>query len=52
MVGEEVAVLVDQTQDQGYYKVDFNASNLPSGIYLYKLSTDNFTSMKKMVLIK
>ena len=51
-LGEEVAVLVNQTQEQGFHQLDFNASNLPSGIYFYSLQTDNFSETKKMLLMK
>ena len=51
-LGEEVAVLANQTQEQGYHQLDFNASNLPSGIYFYSLQTDNFSETKKMLLMK
>jgi photosystem II stability/assembly factor-like uncharacterized protein len=51
-LGEEVAALVNQTQEQGYHQLDFNASNLPSGIYFYSLQTDNFSETKKMLLMK
>ncbi|MCX7611268.1 MAG: T9SS type A sorting domain-containing protein, partial [Ignavibacterium sp.] len=52
LVGEEVAILINEPQEQGYHRVDFEAKDLPSGVYIYKLSTDNFTSVKKMVLMK
>ena len=51
-IGEEILVLVNKEQDQGYHKVEFNGSNLPSGVYLYKLVANNFISTKKMMLIK
>ena len=51
-LGEEVAILINQTQEQGYHQLDFNASNLPSGIYFYSLQTDNFSETKKMLLMK
>jgi photosystem II stability/assembly factor-like uncharacterized protein len=51
-IGEEVAVLLNEVQEQGYHQVDFNASNLPSGIYFYTLQTGNFTATKKMILLK
>jgi len=51
-LGEEVAVLVNQTQEQGYHQLDFNASNLPSGIYFYSLLTENYSETKKMLLMK
>ncbi len=51
-IGEQVAILVDQTQEQGYHQLDFNASNLPSGIYFYSLQTENYSETKKMLLMK
>lgn len=51
-MGQEVATLVDKTQNAGKYMVDFDASNLASGIYLYKLETANQSVAKKMFLIK
>ncbi|MCU7497347.1 MAG: T9SS type A sorting domain-containing protein [Ignavibacteria bacterium] len=52
LLGREVATLVNSEQGAGSYKVEFNASNIPSGIYLYMLRTDNFQETKKMVLLK
>jgi photosystem II stability/assembly factor-like uncharacterized protein len=52
VIGEEVAILVNEEQDKGYHKVDLNASNLPSGVYLYKLQAGNFTETKKLMLLK
>lgn len=51
-IGEEIAVLVNQTQEQGYHQLEFNASNLPSGIYFYSLQAGNFNETKKMLLLK
>jgi hypothetical protein len=50
--GMEVATLVNETKAAGYYTVNFNASSLSSGIYFYTLQTNNFTSTKKMMLLK
>lgn len=52
IIGEELAVLINETQDKGYHSVNFNAQNLPSGVYLYKLQAGDFTAMKKMILMK
>ncbi|GBD86384.1 hypothetical protein BMS3Abin03_00303 [bacterium BMS3Abin03] len=38
--------------DAGFYQVSFDASNLPSGIYLYKLEAPGFVQIKKMMLMK
>ncbi|MBE2227970.1 MAG: T9SS type A sorting domain-containing protein [Ignavibacteria bacterium] len=52
MTGREVAVLVNGQYSAGTYKVDYNASSLASGVYFYKLETESFTDVKKMMLIK
>jgi len=51
-LGREVEMLIDKELEPGRYKLDFNASNLPSGIYLYTLKTPKFTKTNKMILIK
>jgi hypothetical protein len=50
--GNEIAVLVNQDLNAGTYNYDFNAANYPSGVYFYVLTAGEFTSTKKMVLIK
>ena len=52
IVGEEVAVLVNGYTEAGHFNVSFDASNLPSGVYLYKLQSDNAVQTKKMMLLK
>ena len=52
VLGREVATLVDEFKPAGYYEVNFDASNLSSGVYLYKLSVGNFTEVKKMLLTR
>ena len=51
-IGEEFAVLVNEEQDKGFHKIDFNAANLPSGVYFYQLIAGEFISVKKMILLK
>ena len=51
-LGQEVAELVNETKPAGNYKVEFNASRLPSGIYYYMLQVGEFVETKKMVLMK
>jgi photosystem II stability/assembly factor-like uncharacterized protein len=51
-IGEEIAVLVNETQQAGRYDVNFNASSLSSGVYFYKLAAGEFISIKKMILLK
>ncbi|MBS1517459.1 MAG: T9SS type A sorting domain-containing protein [Bacteroidetes bacterium] len=52
MLGKEVSTLVNQDLTPGSYQHTFNAGNYPSGIYYYKIQTDYFTDIKKMILIK
>ncbi len=52
MLGREVASLVDGKINAGAHQVQFNASGLSSGIYLYTLETPDFTQTRKMLLIK
>lgn len=52
VLGREVATLVNQAMDAGSQKISFNANGLTSGMYFYKLKCDNFTSVKKMMLMK
>ena len=51
-LGQVVSELVNEKLDAGYHSFDFNASNLSSGVYYYRLETENFVSVKKMMLIK
>jgi photosystem II stability/assembly factor-like uncharacterized protein len=51
-LGKEVQTLVNEELKPGFYETKFNAENLSSGIYFYKLITDKFTDVKKMVIVK
>jgi hypothetical protein len=52
LLGQEVAALVNQEQMPGTYEVDFNASKLASGMYIYRLQAGNMSLTKKMLLLK
>jgi len=52
ILGNEVATLVNERQKTGNYEVKFNASNLASGIYLYKLQSGSFVQTRKLMLLK
>ena len=51
-LGEEVAVLVNEEQDKGYHKVEFDGSKLTSGVYFYRIQSGSFIDTKKMALLK
>jgi photosystem II stability/assembly factor-like uncharacterized protein len=50
--GREVAQLVNEVKAAGYYSVTFDAKNLSSGTYFYKLQTENFNDVKRMIVLK
>jgi len=52
ILGSEVAALVNEVKSEGRYEVNFDASTLASGVYLYRLQVNDFVSTKKMILIK
>ncbi len=52
VLGREVQTLVNDVKNAGTYTVEFNANNLPSGVYIYRIETPNYSSVKKMLLIK
>jgi len=52
VLGKEVAELVNENKSAGIYNVNFNASNLPSGLYFYKIQAGEFTETRKMLLMK
>ncbi len=51
-LGCEIETLVDELKSPGYYEVGFDASHFSSGVYFYRLKSDKFTKVKKMILIK
>jgi gluconolactonase len=52
ILGNEVAILVNEEKSAGEYKIEFNGSNLPSGIYFCQLKANEFVQTKKVVLVK
>jgi hypothetical protein len=51
-IGEEVAELLNKNIESGNHNVIFNASNLPTGAYFYRITAENYSETKKMLLIK
>jgi len=52
VLGNEVAVLVNEEKPAGNYKIDFKGNNLASGIYFYTLRAGSFVQSRKMILLK
>ena len=52
LLGQKVAVLVSERQSAGRYQVEWNASELSSGIYFYRLESGNAVKERKMILLK
>jgi hypothetical protein len=52
LLGEEVTTLVNEEMSAGNYSAEFNAANLPSGVYFYRIQAGSFVETKKMLLIK
>jgi hypothetical protein len=52
LLGREVEVLINEVQTAGKYEAVWNASHYTSGVYFYKIQTNDFTDTKKMLLIK
>jgi len=51
-LGEEIQSIVNQNLKAGNYETDWDAGNSPSGIYFYRITADEFTNTKKMILVK
>jgi hypothetical protein len=52
ILGSEVATLINEEQEAGYKEVKFNAVNIASGMYVYRLTSGNYVSTKKMMVVK
>jgi len=52
ILGREVSRIVNEFKAAGTYTIDFNAGNLSSGVYFYRMETSGFSDIKKMMLLK
>jgi hypothetical protein len=52
VTGREIAVLVNQQMQSGTYEIEWNAADYPSGVYFYKLTADNYSETRKLILLK
>jgi hypothetical protein len=50
--GQEIAVLLNEQLKPNTYEVEFDGTNYPSGVYFYKIATENYADTKRMLLIK
>ena len=51
-MGREAVTLVNEIIEPGYYKIKFNAGNLASGVYFYRMTAGEFIAVKKLVVLK
>lgn len=51
-IGEKVATLIDKEMNPGYHTIEFNADNLSSGVFIYRISAGNFIKSQKMLLLR
>jgi hypothetical protein len=52
LLGNKVADLIDEHRQAGFYQMEFNAKDYPSGVYFYKLESGRFTDLKKMIILR
>ena len=52
ILGQEVATLINEEKLMGNYEINFDASSLSSGVYIYKIQAGSFVESKKMILLK
>jgi hypothetical protein len=52
ILGKEVAILMNEIRNAGKYLIEFNAKNLSSGVYLYRIEAGDFKAVKQMLLLK
>jgi Secretion system C-terminal sorting domain len=52
ITGKEIAVLVNEKMNAGSYNADWDAANMPSGVYFYRITSGSFSLVKKMILVK
>ncbi|MBK8553536.1 MAG: T9SS type A sorting domain-containing protein [Ignavibacteria bacterium] len=50
--GRKILTLINEKLNPGIFDINFDGSNLPSGVYIYRLQSDNYSQTKKMILLK
>jgi flagellar hook assembly protein FlgD len=51
-LGQKIQSILNSQYRAGYHEIDFDGSNLPSGVYFYKMTAGKFSEVKKMILVK
>jgi hypothetical protein len=51
-MGKKIKILINQKQNAGYHTISWDAENLPSGIYMYRMESSTFSKVKKCLLVK
>jgi hypothetical protein len=51
-LGQQLATLINSDIDAGYHEIQFNANNLASGVYFYRIQAGEFTATKRLLLLK
>ena len=51
IIGQKIETLINQQMQAGDHEIEFEAQNMPSGVYLYKIKAGEWTDMKKMVFL-
>ncbi len=52
IIGKEITTLVNNQMEKGHYEINFDASNLPSGVYFYTLNAGGYKETRKMILMR
>jgi len=52
ILGEKLVTLINEYQEPGKHKIEWNAVGYPTGVYLYRIKTDHWQDVKKMILVK
>lgn len=52
ILGKEVSTLINENKQSGSYIIEYNASHLPTGVYFYRINVNDFTDIKKMIIVK
>jgi hypothetical protein len=52
ILGKQVATLLNEEKEAGFYEVNWDSDNSPSGVYMYRLQAGNYTECKKLIIVQ